>query len=99
MKYYDLYMKYFLENWKDGEIFSCFPIDPKFHEIYHTSEDSSKVISGCEKRSKMWTKISGSSKHRIFGHQCAKIMNHKLEPLIHPRFKTRKIVEGKKYDI
>jgi hypothetical protein len=98
MKYYNLYMKYFLENWKDGEIFSCFPIDPKFNEIYHTSEDPSKVVAGCEKRSKMWTKISGYSKHRIFGHQFAKIMNHKLEPLIHPRFKTRKVVDGKRYD-
>ena len=99
IKYNKLYQEYFLKNWKDGTIFSCFPIDPIFPDTYFTSPDPSKSIIGTEKRSKMWKTLGGYSKHRIFGHQFARLKNQKLEPMIHPRFKTRKIIEGKKYDI
>ena len=99
MKYQELYFKYFLSNWKDGDIFSVFPIDPVFPDTYFTSIDASKEVAGTEKRAKMFKNRGGYSKHRIFGHQFATLKNHKLEPMVHPRFKSRKGVEGKKYDI
>jgi hypothetical protein len=88
-KYTTFYKKYFFENWSDGAIFSGFPLDPNFDEVYYTSEDVSNVVSGSEKRSKIWARYFGMSKHRIFGHQFAKLINHKLEPLEHPCFRKQ----------
>lgn len=87
-KYTSFYKKYFFQNWKDGTIFSGFPLDPNFVDVYYNSENTSEVVAGTEKRSKLWSKYFGFSKHRIFGHQFAKVINSKLEPLNHPMFKN-----------
>jgi hypothetical protein len=89
---------FFINNFWEGKIFSGFPCDPKFGEFYFSDQDNSKVVSGSEKRSYMWNKFVGFGNHRIFGHQWAKVKNGKLEPIIHPRFKSNLKRTGK-YDI
>jgi len=89
MKYYHIYIKYFLENWEDNKLVSCFPCDPEFGNYYYNNKDISKVVIGSEKRSKIWCKFIGMSKHRILGHQFAYTKNKKLQPITHPRFKYK----------
>jgi hypothetical protein len=100
IKYYHLFVKEVLSSniFREGNIISGFPCDPKFGEFYYQDLDISKVIIGSEKRAKMWTNKFGMSKHRIFGHQWAVVKDHKFEPLIHPRFRSRVKTKGK-YDI
>ena len=85
-KYTTFYKKYFFENWKDGDVFSGFPLDPTFDDVYFDREDISNVVMGSEKRAKIWSRYFGMSKHRIFGHQFARVINHQLSPLCHPKF-------------
>jgi hypothetical protein len=100
MKYYHIYMKYVQSSnlFREGEIISCFPCDPEFGNIYYNDENVTKVVAGSEKRGKIWTSVGGMSKHRIFGHQWAKVKNHKFEPMEHPKFKSRIKTNGR-YDI
>lgn len=95
MKYYHIYMKYFLSNWGDGKLMSCFPCDPEFGDYYYNNLDVTKVVVGSEKRGKIWSKVGGMSKHRIFGHQFAYTKNHTLYPITHPRFKCRTKENGR----
>lgn len=92
-KYTSKFKQYFFENWKDGEIFSGFPLDPTFDYVYFDPKDDlkvSKAVAGSEKRAKIWSKYFGMSKHRIFGHQFAKVINHRLTPLCHPKFNSNR---------
>ena len=88
-------MKHFLSNWEDGKLMSCFPCDPEFGDYYYNDLDVTKVVVGSEKRGKIWSKVGGMSKHRIFGHQFAHTKNHTLDPITHPRFKCRTKENGR----
>jgi hypothetical protein len=99
MKYYHIFMKHVQTSnlFREGEIVSCFPCDPEFGDVYYNDEDITKVVVGSEKRGKIWASVGGMSRHRIFGHQWARVVNHQFEPMIHPRFKCRTKENGR-YD-
>lgn len=95
MKYYHIYMKHFLCNWENDKLISCFPCDPEFGNCYYNNKDVVKVVAGSEKRGKIWSKVGGLSKHRIFGHQFAYTKNNRLNPITHPRFRCRTKENGR----
>lgn len=101
LKYIKCYKKTFYSNpfW-EGKVISGFPCDPSFSDAYfYCNGNVESVVIGSEARSRMWERFCGFSHHRIFGHQFGRVQNGKLQPLNHPRFKSREVKDKQKYDI
>jgi len=110
LKYRNILLNHGLSSglFAPGRLFSMFPCDPEFGNVYYNNEDITKVVAGSEKRGKLW-ESGGFSKHRIFGHQwarCKKVSargnargeNQGFYPVIHPRFKRRVRMDKKRYE-